>query len=200
MPLVVRASGHGELEDRRSRFFSDIVPVESRDEALDVVHSRRAQYPDASHVVYAFAIGASGSETQGLSDDHEPHGTAGRPILDVLLGREITNAAVTVVRYFGGTKLGTGGLVRAYSAAARLAIDDATLAPHVEFRHFVLVIEYAHVDLVKTLLAANDVENITEDYQTSVTVHGSIPAANVAGFTAEVENASRGSAVLQFDS
>ena len=107
-----------------SRFLSQLIPCESQAAARELIKSQKAKYADATHVVHAFVIGP-GAEVMGMSDDGEPSGTAGRPVLDVLKGRKCTNTVVTVTRWFGGTLLGTGGLVKAYSGGAKQVIEQA---------------------------------------------------------------------------
>lgn len=119
---------HGELEIKRSRFLATVVRIDSPEQARETINVRRAELPDARHHCTAFVVGVPGSAPAlHSSDDSEPSGTAGRPILDVLLGIGITDAVAIVTRYFGGTLLGTGGLVRAYSGAVKEALEGAPL-------------------------------------------------------------------------
>ena len=106
-----------------SRFIATIGPAASVDEAKAFIAEMRAAMPDASHHVYAYKVGFGGSVTEGMSDDGEPSGTSGPPILAVLRGANLGDVVIVVTRYFGGTKLGTGGLVRAYGNAARAALQ-----------------------------------------------------------------------------
>ena len=123
-PLVPLESRTLELFVKRSRFIAKAEKVSSPEEVKPLVRRRREEHPGCSHVVWAFVTGPPKSRTMGLSDDGEPKGTAGRPVLEVLKGSGITDTLVTVVRFFGGTKLGTGGLVRAYSDAARGVLEN----------------------------------------------------------------------------
>ncbi len=118
--------GTGEIEEKRSRFIATIEPVSSEEEAADFVAAMKKKYWDARHNCSAFIIGDNGQKTR-CSDDGEPSGTAGRPMLDVLAGEHITNVCVVVTRYFGGTLLGTGGLVRAYSGAVREGLKNCRI-------------------------------------------------------------------------
>ncbi len=126
--LLVPAPGGpyvGELEIRRSRFITWIDRADDEDAARDLVAAARAEYPDARHHCSAFLVEVPGANrVERSSDDGEPSGTAGRPMLDVLQGSGLTNVAAVVVRYFGGVKLGTGGLVRAYGDAVSHVLDD----------------------------------------------------------------------------
>ena len=111
----------------KSRFIGYIMPVETREEAEEFIAEIRSMHKAATHNVPAYVIGEK-AELQWASDDKEPSGTAGAPILHMLAGEEVTNVVVVVTRYFGGIKLGTGGLVRAYSSTAKLALEGAGIA------------------------------------------------------------------------
>ena len=115
---TVLEGGEGEIIEKKSRFIATVRPVEKEEEALSFIEEMRKKYWDATHNCYAYVIGER-QEVMRCSDDGEPGGTAGKPMLDVLLGEELYNTAVVVTRYFGGTLLGTGGLVRAYSKAVQ---------------------------------------------------------------------------------
>lgn len=115
---IVCERGYGEYEEKKSRFLAEIVPASSIEEAMAFVESIRKKHYDARHHCFAYVIGRNKEMTR-YSDDGEPGGTAGKPILEVLLGADVTDTVAVVTRYFGGTLLGTGGLVRAYTQAAK---------------------------------------------------------------------------------
>ena len=115
---ILYRGGEGEIVEKKSRFIATTRPVESEEEAAAFIEEMRKKYWDARHNCSAYVIGDRG-QTSRCSDDGEPPQTAGRPMLDVLLGAEVRNVCVVVTRYFGGTLLGTGGLVRAYSSAVQ---------------------------------------------------------------------------------
>ena len=121
---VLLEGGEGEIIEKKSRFIATVRPVSTEEEAGEFFAAMKKKYWDARHNCSAFVIGSGGEKTR-CSDDGEPSGTAGRPMLNVLVGEHITNACVVVTRYFGGTLLGTGGLVRAYSAAVKEAIANS---------------------------------------------------------------------------
>ena len=123
---TVYRGGEGEITEKKSRFIANVVPVSSEEEAEEFIESMKKKYWDARHNCYAYIIGERG-EIKRFSDDGEPGGTAGKPILEVLAGEGITNAAIVVNRYFGGTLLGTGGLVRAYGAAAKAGLSASAV-------------------------------------------------------------------------
>ena len=113
-----------KLEIKRSVFISTAFPVESEAEVKDTIEKVRAQHPKCNHVVYAYSIGLGGSQVFGMSDDREPKGTAGKPALNVLRHSGFTNVIVTIVRYFGGIKLGKGGLMKAYTESVKRVLEN----------------------------------------------------------------------------
>ena len=119
---TIYEGGEGELVEKKSRFIATVRPVETEEEALAFIEEMKKKYWDARHNCYVYSVGMNREATR-CSDDGEPSGTAGRPMLDVLLGAGIYNAAIVVTRYFGGVLLGTGGLVRAYSGAVQASWD-----------------------------------------------------------------------------
>ena len=127
-PYVILAeTGNGYYEEKRSRFPAAAYPVRSEEEAAALIAAEKKKTYDARHHCWAYVLGPN-QETVRFSDDGEPSGTAGKPILEVLLGRGVRDALIIVTRYFGGTLLGTGGLVRAYTAASQDALDHAVTA------------------------------------------------------------------------
>ncbi len=127
---TVRQEAHETFEEKKSIFIGHAAPAETEAEALAFLSRIRAEYPDATHNVYAYQLRENG--TMRYSDDREPQGTAGLPVLDVLRKAEIQDVVVVVTRYFGGTLLGTGGLVRAYTQAAKMAVEAAEIVRRAE--------------------------------------------------------------------
>ncbi len=124
--IILYQAGQGEIVEKKSRFIANIFPAHSEEEALERISEMKKKYYDARHNCFAYVIGER-NETERCSDDGEPSGTAGRPMLEVLTGQGIHNAVAVVTRYFGGTLLGTGGLVRAYTAAVKEGLADCVL-------------------------------------------------------------------------
>ena len=121
---TIISEGQDEIVEKKSRFIGYAVPVSTEDEAYAFVEKIKKKHYDARHNCFAFAIGSENTLLR-FSDDGEPQGTAGKPILEVITGNQVVNICIVVTRYFGGTLLGTGGLVRAYTEAAKLALTDA---------------------------------------------------------------------------
>ncbi len=185
-------SAHAEITVKRSRFIADLTPAEDRSAAEHTIDQRRREHPQASHVVYAFLTGGNRSEIAGMSDDGEPKGTAGRPVLEILKGSDLTNTVITVVRYFGGTKLGTGGLVRAYGDAAREVLHQVPRTPYRVLQEYRVVVSYEVYQPVHTLLleAGGEIreESFTEDVEIRVALADDVIAAT----TTSLHNVSRG--------
>ena len=124
---IILKNGTGEIEEKKSRFIAHIFSVENEDEAEQYINAVRKKYWDARHNCYAYIIGDNG-QVQRFSDDGEPQGTAGKPILDIISTSCLTNCLIVVTRYFGGGLLGTGGLIRAYQAASKAGLEIAETA------------------------------------------------------------------------
>ncbi len=138
--LTVLEASVAEYVEKRSRFIANLRHCETEEEATAFLEEMRSKYWDATHNVFAYSV--DGGRLCRFSDDGEPHGTAGKPILDVILGSEIKNIAIVVTRYFGGVLLGTGGLVRAYSKSAKDAVLNASVVEMIPCSVFETVCEY----------------------------------------------------------
>lgn len=167
--LTLARPGQGEYEEKKSRFLGKAVHIESEEEAAAFIAGIRKQYYDARHNCYAWVLG-EGSERKKSSDDGEPSGTAGQPILRVIEGSGCTNVLVIVTRYFGGTLLGTGGLVRAYTQAARAALEDAQKARMCLCRKLAVTVEYGALDRLLYALRRDGIEPQETEYGAKVTL------------------------------
>ncbi len=139
--ITVKGFGEAEIVEKKSRFIAHVKPVKSENEAISYIETIKKQYWDARHNCSAFQIGDK-NQIQRYNDDGEPGGTAGMPMLDVLRGKDIKDTIVVVTRYFGGTLLGTGGLVRAYSQAAKEGIKAAGLIERVLHNEIKITVDY----------------------------------------------------------
>ncbi len=149
---VIRETAYGEIAEKKSRFLAALTPVESEEEALAFVDCVRRKYYDARHNCYAYLL--RDPELERWSDDGEPGGTAGRPMLEVLRGAGLTNAVVVVTRYFGGTLLGTGGLVRAYTQAVQQALADCRIVTMRRGNRYTVTADYGLTGKLQYLFAA----------------------------------------------
>ena len=165
-----------EIVIKRSRFIGWGSPVETEAAALDLLNRIRSEHPQATHHCYAYRVGL-GTETIRFSDDGEPGGTAGRPILEVLQREDLRNAIIVVTRYFGGTLLGASGLVRAYTQAARLAVDAAGIVRQALHSRFHVVLAYEWLGKVQHWLQEQGAIIEAADYGTQAALQFLIPLA-----------------------
>ena len=165
-----------------SRFIATLAPVFTVEEAKAFVARIKAEFTDASHNVPAYLVGHGDSVTAHCTDAGEPSGTAGRPALAVLRGSGLGDAAVVVTRYFGGTKLGTGGLVRAYSEAVRLVVEAAPRAEKVLSHTVMLGFPYNLVERIRRLVAAQHGEILDEGFAAEVTLTARFPVEHLPAF------------------
>lgn len=166
---TVKTYGQDEITEKKSRFIAQVMPVETEGEALQFIEEKKKEHWDARHNCYAFIIGKKG-ELLRFSDDGEPQGTAGKPILEVLQKMELTNVAVVVTRYFGGVLLGTGGLVRAYTQSTQAGLKAASVCVMTPMNKIRAAFDYSLFGKIKYILAQQNVEILKEDYGSDVTV------------------------------
>lgn len=184
-----------EISIKHSRFIAELFPIENQQQARNMIKQQKTKYFDATHVVHAFIIGLSG-EVMGMSDDGEPSGTAGRPVLDVLKGSGCTNVLLTVTRYFGGTLLGTGGLVKAYSESASEVLKIAKIKPYIEMTSFSFETNYSLYDQIKNMLLKNECSEIKEDFTTLIKIEAKVPSVNFEIIERTINDLSNGSIVI----
>lgn len=172
---ILLEGGEGEIVEKKSRFIATIRKCETEEEAVAFIEEMKKKYWDARHNCSAFVIGSRGELTR-CSDDGEPSGTAGRPMLEVLLGEGIRNIAVVVTRYFGGTLLGTGGLVRAYTQAVKEALQYCTVGRMRYGCDLEIGTDYNGIGKILYLLGQRGIEPIGSEYTDTVTLQVRIPA------------------------
>ncbi|MEV8255136.1 YigZ family protein [Rhodoglobus sp. NPDC076762] len=197
------ATAEAELEVKRSRFLCTVVRVANEEDARDVIDLARKTHWDARHHCSAFVLGSATepSQVRRSNDDGEPSGTAGRPILDVINGRNLIDCVAVVSRYFGGTLLGTGGLIRAYSDAAALAIDDARAQHRLVVRErrelFRLPLSHADAGRVEAELRQHGVTVLGTNYAAQAVLTLATDAADAADLTARVAGVTAGAGSLE---
>lgn len=176
--FIIKQAHQADYEIKKSRFIGAIMPCMSEQQALENLRALAAQHPSANHLAFAWRIRQDdGMINERCFDAGEPSGTAGRPILSPLQGNNLINTVIGVIRYFGGVKLGTGGLTRAYGNAAKMAIDTATLEPWVEMTQFKLIIDYAALQMLQYQLKKYDGEIIQQQFNQQVEVLIRMPAS-----------------------
>lgn len=173
--LVLLKGGEGEYEEKKSRFIATIRVCGSEAEAAAFIEEMKKKYWDARHNCSAYVIGSRGELTR-CSDDGEPSGTAGRPMLEVLTGEGIRNIAVVVTRYFGGVLLGTGGLVRAYTQAVKEGLKNCTVGRMRFGYELEVCTDYGGIGKIQYLLANHGIEPVSEEYTDKVTLRLMVPA------------------------
>ncbi len=182
------------LEDRRSVFIAHCIPCSTEDEAIAFINNVKKAYPDAKHHVYAYSL-LENSITR-FSDDREPQGTAGLPVLDAIRKNGCQNTAIVVVRYFGGVLLGTGGLVHAYGQSALGALKEANIITYDTYTRLSVCVDYS--DYQKILPAFLEFDFLAEDteYTEAVKIKGSVISEKLNDFITKIKNTTSGKAVL----
>lgn len=164
---IIYQGGEGEIIEKKSRFIASCIPVKSEEEALGLIEAVRKKYWDARHHCYAYVLGER-NELMRCSDDGEPQGTAGKPMLDVLLGAGVHDALVIVTRYFGGVLLGTGGLVRAYSGAARAGLSSSVIITKKYGVKLEIRTDYAGLGKIQYILGQRGIHILKSEYSDAV--------------------------------
>lgn len=195
-------AGRCRVEDTidRSRFICTVARASSPEDAHRFIREVTHEFPDATHNCWAFVAGAPGSSSRiGMSDDGEPHGTAGRPMLTVLLHSGVGEIVVVVTRFYGGTKLGTGGLVRAYSGAVQSARQHLATEERVEWAELGVIIGYAHLAAVLHQLHSCEATISREAFAEDVTLHLRVPVELRESLRAIISDSTSGQVVFLDD-
>lgn len=183
---------------RKSRFITTLAHAPEPESAHGFVTRIREEFPDATHNCWAFVAGPPGSTAAiGMSDDGEPHGTAGRPMLNALLHGGVGEIVAVSTRYFGGTKLGTGGLSRAYSGGVRLALESLPTREKVERTSVRIRVDYEFVDALKRLLDEAEALVREEAYEAQVTFLVSVPVGALDGLEGSLAGMTRGRGMIE---
>ncbi|KHK51959.1 elongation factor [Ralstonia sp. A12] len=189
---TLRAPVSAELDIKKSRFIGWAVPVEDRAAAMEVVARLRAEHPAATHVCWALLAGGQ----SGMSDDGEPSGTAGRPILEVLRHHDLDSTLGAVVRYFGGVKLGAGGLVRAYTDAIATALMQAERVERIARTTLTLVTDYADEARIRRWIDDGGYVLVDAAYDVGVTLTVRLPVTDEAQARVTLRDLTQGRVVI----
>lgn len=192
---VVYRGGMGEIVEKKSRFIATVIPITTEEEALSFIEQMKKQYWDASHNCSAYTLGTR-HETARCSDDGEPQKTAGRPMLDVLLGEDVHNVCVVVTRYFGGTLLGTGGLVRAYQAATKAGLSASTVVTKQYGIPVTVVTDYNSIGKLQYIIAQMELFTRETTYTDTVTFTVLTTEDTCHAFEKKVTEATSGKAII----
>lgn len=193
---TIYEGGAGEIVEKKSRFIATVRLVETEEEALAFIEEMRKKYWDASHNCYVYSIGPNREYTR-CSDDGEPSGTAGRPMLDVILGEDIYNVAVVVTRYFGGTLLGTGGLVRAYSRAVQEGLSQSRIIEKLYGISLEVITDYTGIGKIQYIAGERRIPILDSEYTDKVVLHLLVPFAEVGAVEKAITEGTNGRAKMR---
>lgn len=185
--LTVTHHQNSQLIEKKSRFIADIWPIKSEQDAKDAITNVQQKNREANHVVFAYILGLK-SETQRLSDNGEPSGTAGKPVLDAITKNNLVNILITVTRYFGGIKLGAGGLIRAYSSAAAKVINETNIFQLIRQDQLTVTLDYASLDRLQYFVQQQQAKIIHSDYAQQVSLTLLVPTNTSASFQKALTN------------
>jgi len=161
------------FKDRNSKFIGYAYPLQSEDQVKEIVDSLKKKHHKARHWCFAWQIGIDSKKFR-VSDDGEPNNSAGQPIYGQILSKELTNVLVVIVRYFGGTKLGVGGLVNAYKSAAQLALESSQIITKTVDTHFILIFDYSIMNKVMRVIKENNVDIVSQKMELKCELHVSV--------------------------
>ena len=194
--FIIKEGGQGEIVEKKSRFIATVLPIDTEEEALQYIEKIKKKYWDARHNCFAFVIG-SNNEIQRFSDDGEPQGTAGKPILETLLNENLHNTLIVVTRYFGGTLLGTGGLVRAYGQSSKEGIRNSVIQKVCEGISFKLTVDYNSIGKIKYIMGQMGITDAQEEYGQNVVLSILMKKDEYNEFNTKVTDATGGKAVFE---
>lgn len=193
---LVYTGGSGEIIEKKSRFIATVCPVSTEAEAIAFIESIKKKYWDARHNCHAFVIGIN-QEITRCSDDGEPAGTAGKPMLEVLLGQQLHNTAVVVTRYFGGTLLGTGGLVRAYSKAVTEGLLASTVIEKIAGTQIRITTDYTGIGKIQYIASSMSLPILDSQYSDIVIMDILTDLNSKNAFVKKVTEATSGSTIIE---
>lgn len=194
--FIIKEGGQGEIVEKKSRFIATVLPIDTEEEALQYIEKIKKKYWDARHNCFAYVIG-SNNEIQRFSDDGEPQGTAGKPILETLLNENLHNTLIVVTRYFGGTLLGTGGLVRAYGQSSKEGIRNSVIQKVCEGISFKLTVDYNSIGKIKYIMGQMEITDAQEEYGQNVVLSILMKKDEYNEFNTKVTDATGGKAVFE---
>lgn len=188
--------GEDEIIIKKSRFIGYAAPIESEDGALNFIDKIKTKHRDATHNVYAYVLG-SNSNIQRFSDDGEPSGTAGIPVLELIKKEDLRDVVLVVTRYFGGIKLGGGGLIRAYTKGAKIALESARIVDMVLNKKLKIRLDYTLYGKIENYLLINDYTIDDSTFDTSVNINICVDCEEVDEFIKEIRDLTNGSVLIE---
>jgi uncharacterized YigZ family protein len=193
---TVFEGGEGEIVEKKSRFIATVRPVQTEEEALAFIEEMKKKYWDARHNCYVYSVGKNREYTR-CSDDGEPSGTAGRPMLDVLLGEGLYDTAIVVTRYFGGVLLGTGGLVRAYSKAVQAGIEASTVIEKIHGASLKIETDYTGIGKLQYIAGERGLPILDSEYTDRVVLTLLVPADQLDAVQKAITEGTNGRAIMK---
>lgn len=193
---TVYEGNEAEIVEKKSRFIATVKPVKTEEEAIEFIEGLKKKYWNATHNCFAYVLGER-FQTQRCSDDGEPSGTAGRPMLDVLLGEEIHDVAVVVTRYFGGTLLGTGGLVRAYQGATKAGLEASNVITKYHGQKLLVETDYTGLGKIQYILGQRGLKILNVDYTDKVVLEVLLPEDEIQRVQTEITEGTNGQARME---
>lgn len=192
---IIYKEGQGEIVEKKSRFIANIFPIETEEDAIEKIAQIKKKHYDARHNCFAYVIGDK-NETERCSDDGEPSGTAGRPMLEVLTGAGVHNAVAIVTRYFGGTLLGTGGLVRAYTGAMKAGLEACVIMEQHRGYRIQIITDYNDMGKIQYLTRTMELTELDTVYSDGVEMYLLVPEDAADRFEADVVEKTAGKAKI----
>lgn len=193
---LVYKSGEGEIVEKKSRFIAAVLPIESEEEAVQYIEQYKKKYWDARHNCYAYSVGLE-QPVLRFSDDGEPSGTAGKPILEVITGQELHNVLVIVTRYFGGTLLGTGGLVRAYTDATKAGVENSTVVTQKLGKKLSVSTNYTDIGKLQYFFNKDQIDVEDTIYEADVKAILYVPISELDYVKKQITEMTSGQAVIE---
>lgn len=193
---IVYEGGKGEIVEKKSRFIGEVWPIDTEEDAIRIIEATKKKYWDARHNCSAFVIGEN-NDIQRYSDDGEPQGTAGKPMLSVLLNEGMHDCLVIVTRYFGGILLGTGGLVRAYQQAAKVALDNAKVVEKQKGASYKVTTDYNGIGKLQYIAAQNNITIMDTEYSDIVIAHCLLKTEDLNAFEKKMTEATNGKVTIE---
>ncbi len=193
---TVLGEGKVELKEKKSVFYGRCTHVKTEKEALDFIAALKKEYPDATHHVFAYVLREN--SIMRFSDDREPQGTAGMPVLDAIRKNNCTDTVIVVIRYFGGVLLGTGGLVHAYSAAANSALKAAEIITFSLYSFYKITVSYSDYQKIMTALTEHSFRITDTQFTDSVEIYGNLESEKSLSFTQKITEITCARGVVEF--
>lgn len=193
---TVVQNGTGEIVEKKSRFIANVIEIASEEDATEQIEKLKKQYWDARHNCWAYILGED-QPIERFSDDGEPSGTAGKPILEVIRGEDLRNVLIVVTRYFGGTLLGTGGLVRAYTSASKEGLANSVVVTRTYGYRLMIQTDYTGLGKIQYILGERGIPIVNSEYTEAVSIEVQVKIEDEKSLIDEITEGTNGQAVIE---